>query len=417
MKTEKNSRAFIVGFAAILMGAISTVPLAVSSIFIPPMAAALEASVTAVSLFASISALAGMITSFLLGKLLKTFPFKALIVAGGIFSGLLMVTIGLSTSLPLIYAAAFLQGIGLIIAGAAMTQTVLSQWFMDKLGLMMSMILVFTMLLAAVLNAALAPVIVSAGYQTVALWLGIISAAVVVFLGLFIIVESPAKVGLKPYGYTEDAAAAAGAQYVPTGFTLKQAFKTAPFWAILFYMILTTVAAQAIGSQASNYYQAIGLDAATAGLVIAVNALMGIVFCLVAGILSDKKSPAFAASIVLGCAAVAFLLNFMWSGMGGAMIASVLFAGTSATSVFGSTMVTKLYGTKDAGSLLGFTNAAGNIGSLLGPILAASFFDKFGNYKIGFVIVGVLCIAAIVLANTAGSKKAEAQLKELEQAV
>lgn len=415
MKTEKNSRAFIVGFAAIIMGAISTVPLAVSSIFIPPMAAALEASVTAVSLFASISALAGMITSFLLGKLLKTFPFKALIVTGGIFSGLLMVTIGLSNSLPLIYAAAFLQGIGLIIAGAAMTQTVLSQWFMDKLGLMMSMILVFTMLLAAVLNAVLAPVIVTAGYQTVALWLGIISAVVVVFLGLFVIVESPAKVGLKPYGYTEDAAAA-GAQYVPTGFTLKEAFGSFPFWAILIYMVLTTVAAQAIGSQASNFYQSIGLDAATAGLVIAVNALMGIVFCLVAGILSDKKSPAFAASVVVGCAAAAFLLSFMWSGLSGAMIASVLFAGTSATSVFGSTMVTKLYGTKDAGSLLGFTNAAGNIGSLLGPILAASFFDMFGNYTLGFIIIGGLCIVAMILANVAGSKKSAEAVKALEKA-
>lgn len=398
MKKAGNTRAFVVGFAAILMGAISAVPLAVSSIFIPPMVEKLNTTVTAVSLFASVSALAGMLTSFALGKLLKTFPFKLLIVVGGIFSGLLMVTIGLSTSLPLIYAAAFLQGIGLIIAGTAMTQTVLSQWFVEKLGLMMSLILVVTMILAAVLNASLASAIATVGYQSVALWLGIISAAVVVIMGLFIIVESPAKCGLKPYGYKDEAESTDDGQIempAAQGFTLKQAMGTFQFWAILVYMMLTTIAAQAIASQASNYYQSIGCSAVSAGTVIAINALMGMVFCVLAGILSDKKSPAFAAVVTTGAAAVAFLLSFAWSGMSGAVIAAILFAGTTATSLFGATMITKLFGTKEAGSLLGFNNAAGNIGSLLGPIVAAGFYDKFGNYSLGFAFVGVLCVAAI----------------------
>lgn len=419
-KYEKNNRAFVVGFAAVLMGAISAVPLAVASLFIPPMVAKIGSSVTAVSLFASISALAGMLTSFLLGTLLKKIKFKSLIVVGGIFSGLLMISIGLSTSLPIIYAAAFMQGIGLIIAGSAMTQTVISKWFIEKRGIMMAMILVFTMLLAAILNVVLSSLIVYAGYQPVALWLGIVSTVIVVILGLFLIVESPEEVGLKPYGYRElteeekqNAAAAAEAKAKSglVNFTLKQAMTTFPFWAILVYKVITTTAAQAIANQASNFYQSIGVSAVSAGTVIAVNALVGMVFCILAGIFADKKGPTFSAVFTAGAGAIAFLLAFLWSGMGGAIIAAVFFAGTMATSLYGPTMLTRLYGTKEAGGILGFNNAAGNLGSLLGPVIAASFYDRFGNYTLGFEIIGIACVIAIILAVIAGSKKSADALK------
>ena len=191
---------------------------------------------------------------------------------------------------------------------------------------------------------------------------------------------------------------------------------TFPFWAILIYKAITTLAAQAIGSQASNFYQSIGCSAVSAGTVIAVNALVGMVFCVFAGIFADRKGPTFSAIFTAGAGAVAFLLAFLWSGMGGAIVAAVFFAGTTATSLYGPTMLTKLYGTKEAGGILGFNNAAGNIGSLLGPIVAAAFYDRFGNYTLGFELIGIASVIAIIFAIIAGSKKSADSLKAKEAA-
>lgn len=417
METKKNSKAMTMGLAAVVLAVVANLPLTIASVFNPHIAEHMGASMTSVALFASISALAGMITSFLLGGIMKKFSAKSLIVVGGLFVGALMIAIGVADSLVIIYIAAFLQGIGLIVAGTAMAQTIISKWFIKNRGIMMSLILVGTMLAAAVMNVIIPGLISANGYKSVALVIGIVSAIIMVGLGLFVIVDDPEKVGQKPLGYED---AQQGDSKKGTGsivnFTLKQALVTAPFWCVMLYKVLTTMAAQAISNQASSYYQSIGLSAGTAGLVIAINALFGMVVCVAAGILADKKSPTFAAVVTAGLGALAFLGAFIWSGMIGAIIASVFFAGTLGCSLYGSTMIVNLYGTKEAGGLLGFVNAAGNIGSFIGPILAASFFDAFGNYTLGFEFIGVLLIVAIAIALWAGTEKSAAKLKSIEAA-
>lgn len=417
METKKNSKAMTMGIAAVALAVIANMPLAVASVFNPHIAEHMGASMTSVALFASISALAGMITSFLLGGIMKKFPAKGLIVVGGLFVGALMIAIGVADSLVIIYIAAFLQGIGLIVAGTAMAQTIISKWFIKNRGMMMSLILVGTMLVAAVMNIILPGLISANGYKPVALVIGIVSAVIMVALGLFVIVDDPEKVGQKPLGF-DDVQQGEGKKDTGSvvNFTLKQALVTAPFWCVMIYKILTTIAAQAISNQAFSYYQSIGLNDGTAGLVIALNSLFGMVVCIVAGILADKKSPTFAAVVTAGLGAVAFLGAFIWSGVVCAIIASALFAGILGCSLYGSTMIVKLFGTKEAGGLLGFVNAAGNIGSFIGPILAASFFDAFGNYTLGFEFIGVLLIVAIALALWAGTEKSAAKLKSIEAA-
>jgi sugar phosphate permease len=405
------------------MVAIATMPLATASVFVPSMVAGLETSVTAVTMFISISAVGALIFSFLLGALVKKVPTKVLIIVGGIFTGLLYVTIGLTTSLPLIYGVAFLQGIGLVIAGMAMAQTVISRWFIKARGTMISLCMVSIMLLAAILNPVLTAMIQSYGYQVVALWAGIISGAIIVLLGVVFIVDSPEKLGQKPHGYvdvspeaaTEQQAKATGSSVV--NFTLKTAIATSPFWFVMLYKVLSIVAAQAIGSQALNFYQSIGLDPITASYMISVNALIGLAFAMISGILCDKKTPTHTAVMTAGIGAIAFLGAFLWSGVTGAIVAAICFAATSGCAIYGPMMMLKLFGVRDAGSLVGFINGAGNFGSFLGPIIAAAFFDMTGSYTLAFTILGVGLVIAVLLSLVAGSKKTAANLKTREAAL
>ncbi len=419
MKKENNLRAWVVGFAVIIVAMLATLPLSVASLFIPSMIAAMGASASAVSLYVSISSIGGLVASLLLGTLLKKFSIKTLIIVGGLFSGSLMIAIGLTESLPIIYFTAFLQGVSLIISGAAIAQIVITNWFVEKRGLMMSFILVILMLSAAILNMVLARLIVAVGYQPVALWLGIIAAAGIVLLGAFVIVDSPVRLGLHPYGASEapaseTAAAAVEASGSIVNFSTKQALKTLPLWCVILFMTLTNIASQGIGSQGLTFYQSLGLDAITASNMIAVNALAAIVFSLVAGIVADKKGPTASAIITAGAGMLAFLLTFLWSGSTGALIAAILFAGVSSTSVYAPLIIAKLYGSRDMGGMLGLANAAGNIGTFIGPVFAAAMYDANGNYVLAYEIIGVLLLIAIILTLVADSKKQAEKLKSIE---
>ena len=416
----KNARIWVVGFAAILMAIVTTMCMTVPVVMIPFMAASLQTSMTSISLYVSISAVGTLISSFLLGALVKKIPIKVLIIAGGIMAGLLYVTIGSTTSLPIIYATAFLQGIGNCIAGIAMAQIVLSQWFIKAFGTMMSFCVVGLMVCAAVLLPILTSIIIANGYQIVSFWFGVCVAVIVALLGLFVIVDSPARVGLKPLGYVEvaagegaDQAAAHGGASV-VSFTLKQAVKTSPFWIILIFMLISVTGSQGIGSQALNYYQSIGLDATTASFMLSLNAMTGMVFSLLAGIICDKKSPTHTAVLTIGFGAIAFLGAFIWSGFIGAVIAAVCFAGLSGSMVYAPMMMMRLFGTKDAGSLIGFGNGAGNLGSFLGPVLAASFFDMMGTYTYVYMGIGVALVFILLLSLKAGSKKTAENLRAKE---
>jgi MFS family permease len=429
MKTKGRFRIWLVGIACVVMAIAATLPVASMTIFIVPMSQGLNASVGSVSLIVSVSAIGGLICSFLFGKLIKHFPTKLLIVAGGVLTALLLVSMSLSTNLIIIYACAFLQGFGLIIAGMSMAQTIISQWYIKARGTMMALILVFLMVAAAVAIPALAGVIENIGYQPVALWYGIIVGVAIVLLGIFCISFSPEKHGIKPWGYTEGADTGGSSDAHGGGSTSgkasvaslssRQALATAPFWFIMLVSLIMSFAAQAAGSQASNFFQSIGLDPVEAGMAIAVNALVGIVFSLLFGIVADKLGPSVATVVNGVFGAAAFLLVFLWQGWTGAIISAVCFASLTALSgVFAPTALVKLFGPKDSGTLIGFGHAAGNIGSFLGPVIAGSFFDYAGNYTFIYFVIGVAVVIAIMLAVLTGSRKTSASLqaKELREA-
>jgi MFS family permease len=425
MEKQKNGRVWLVGFGAVLLSVLAVIPTVTASVFIMPVVTALGTSVSAVVLWISISAVGGTIASLVIGNLMKLIPAKLLVMVGGVFTGLLLVAFGTTDNLIIIYCAAFLQGWGLIISGMTIAQIIISKWFIKSRGLMMSLCLVFIMVFAAILNPLIATMIVSVGYQIVALVMGITIAVLVILIGAFIIVDAPEKVGLKPLGYTENSGTPGGgggeknarksSAFVVSDLPLKVILRTAPFWVIMLVQLVGTFAAQGIGSQSSPFFQSIGLDEVQASLAVAVNALVGMVVMLLYGILTDKKGPTFASIIFAIFATAAFLLNFLWIGWTGAIISAVLFTGAAAISaLYAPNMLVKTFGVKNSGQLIGYGHVAGNIGSFAAPIVVAAFFDMNNSYTLIFTIVGVALAIVTVLIIWAGSKRTSERLRLLE---
>jgi MFS family permease len=439
MEKQKNGRVWLVGFGAVLLSVLAVIPTVTASVFIMPVVTALDTSVSAVVLWISISAVGGTIASLIIGNLMKVIPAKLLVMIGGVFTGLLLVAFGMTDNLVIIYCAAFLQGWGLIISGMTIAQIIISKWFIKSRGLMMSLCLVFIMVFAAILNPLVATMIVSVGYQTVALVMGITIAVLVILIGAFIIVDTPERVGLKPLGYTENSETPGGSggsgsgggsggsgeknakkssAFVVSDLPLKVILRTAPFWVIMLVQLVGTFAAQGIGSQSSPFFQSIGLDEVQASLAVAINALVGMVVMLLYGILTDRKGPTFASIIFAIFATAAFLLNFLWMGWTGAIISAILFTGASAISaLYAPNMLVKTFGVKHSGQLIGYGHVAGNIGSFAAPIVVAAFFDMNNSYTLIFTIVGVALVIITALIIWAGSKRTSEKLRALESRV
>lgn len=399
MKKRSERRIWLVGFGAVLLGVVSCIPFMVASLFVVPMMENLQTTAASITMYISVSAIGGTVGSFAIGWLMKKINIKIIVAVSGVFSGLLLVTIGFSTNLTLIYIAAFFQGIGSVLGGMTLSNILISKWFIKAKGTMMSLVMVFVTMVGAVATPVIASCIETVGYQTVATVLGLVTGISIILIGIIAIVDDPESIGLKPYGYetVQQESQGHSDSKVSVDISFKAAILTAPFWCIMAVKVFTTVASQGSSSNASPFFQSLGLDSVQAGLVIAVQAIAGLIFSVVTGILIDKKSTTLAGVVNIVTMSAAFLLTFLWSGRGGAILCGVMMAAATSINIYVPNIIVELFGTKSSGQLIGISGVAGNIGSFIGPILVSSLFDKTGSFILGYEIIGIMCVISMLL--------------------
>jgi sugar phosphate permease len=330
------------------------------------------------------------------------------------------------TEIP-IYICIFLNGIGIIIASITMAQIVISQWFEKFRGTLMSACIIVLSLVSAVLFPTLQSLLTMFSYRSVALVEGIIAGAIIILVGLFLVSEPPEKYGLKPYGYVdkpvtspdagqEKKEKATGASDI--SLTTGQIIKFPILWCILICCALGTMAAQAFNSQATLFYQSIGVDVIQAAFVLSLFSLLSMPYNLGFGILSDKFGPRVATLICGIMTAAGFTLSFLWMGMTGAVIAAVLIAATGPlAALFGPVMLSRLFGKKESGNLIGWAHAANNVGAVIGPALAGNVFGMTGSYVPAYMILGATMIFLIIVAVIATSKKTAESIRKKAEAL
>jgi len=401
------------------MTAFSTVPFTTLSLFVRPISESLGVEIGSVSLIYSIAAISSFATAMLIGKLLKKVDTRIIIICGGIFNFIFMFTVSISSSLIPMYITVLLRGIGGFVAGTAMAQIVISQWFDKMRATMFSFVTIFSSLTNAVVAPLLGTLMNQYGYRQVVLWEGVISGGVVVLIGMLLISGPPAKYGLKPYGYVEKEPAAGGVQATQrASLSVGQIAKFPVFWCLIGCMILATMGSMAYNSQSANLFQSMGLDPVQASFMLSVHAIATMVWSFLFGQISDRASPT-AALVLCGLTTSAgFTLTFMWSGWTGAIIAAICYAARGpVTAIFGASMMGKLFGTKEAGSLVGFVHAGSSLGSMIGPAVAGMLFDSTGSYALSFAIVGVGYLVVVLVGIWAGSKKTIAKIKARQEAL
>lgn len=123
-------------------------------ILMASMVAAVGCSAAEGALIFSITAIGSLVASVFIGPLLKVLKTKYVYVIGGILQGALLVTMGYSTNLMLVYVMAFLFGVGNQVLRRDDPQINVTNWFASGRGTISSM----GTLVSGLLNAVMATV-------------------------------------------------------------------------------------------------------------------------------------------------------------------------------------------------------------------------------------------------------------------
>ncbi|MBB6447095.1 MFS transporter [Bacillus benzoevorans] len=412
-----HSRARNVAIGSIAISSVSLGSYITLPVYLVPLTELLNVSIAQAALLFTCTAIGGLITSLLFGRLLKMLKVRTLVSTSGVALTLFFCSIFYGESITLIYLASILFGFSTIFAGFAIAQTEITWWFVKGRAKMMSFLNVGLGLFGLIFVPVIAKVIESYGVQNIALFQGVIGGGLIIVMALFLISEHPDRYGLSPVGFAQQANQSVMTNdYVESHLSVKEITKMPAFWMIIVSIILVSIAVTGFMNNGSAFYQSIGLDAMAAALCISIFNGVQLMWVPIYGLLVDKMGPGFATAIYGLAGAVVFFVAIFLTGFSGAVMIAALLSVLNVAGMIGAVSFPSIFGTKEAGSLIGFANAAGNIGGMIGAPLAGIIFDATGSYHLFLAAAGAACIITVILTLKGTGKKAIAsvQLKEAQ---
>lgn len=363
--------------------------------FMDPVTSDLGFDRSTFSLYFSLITIVGTATLPLYGKLIARFGSRPFVVFGGIWTGLAMAVFSLCQSLPSFYVVGCLVGLGFFGCSYAAVPVIVSNWFIEKNGLVMGLAAACGGAFSMLLSFVFPRVILNFGWQSGYVLLGCVVCALTTPVGIFLLRSKPSDVGLCPYGGSEREAQADVDEEL-SGVSYRQALAMPQLWvtAIVFLLLAATVTA---AQHLAAYFVGIGFDSVTAGMFMSVISAGIIVTNSLAGIVSDKIglkrtlllcAVLYAVSFILLPATVLPLIICV------ALV--VMSIGNAYTSVFAPMVTRSLFGVKDYASLWGIVSMACVLGQAVGAPLWGLAYDMTGGYEIGMYISAIVVLVSYV---------------------
>ena len=284
------------------------------------------------------------------------------------------------------------------------------KWFPDKKGLITGLAVAgfgFGAVIWIKLAGSWGGLLGSMGVLKVFMLYGIIFAAVVMFGSIWMV--NPPE-GWKPAGWNPEkekkkiAAASAGANFVPG-----EMLRRPQFYSLWIMFIFSSMA----GLMVIGNMKLFGIEQLKAGGVTAAQAsaiagtAMAVFYSIANGLgriiwgtISDRTGRK--AAIALMCTLQGIMM-FLFYWMGGSQYLLYLGAAIIGFNFGGNfslfpTMTADLFGTETVGRNYGWVFTAYGAGGIIGPIMAGVLRERLENWLAAFVICGIACLVAAVIA-------------------
>jgi len=299
-----------------------------------------------------------------------------------------------------------LIGIAVGLLGAVLGATVANRWFIARRGLALGILnssnstgqLIFLPLLMAL--------IVSTGWRG-SVMLMATSALILMPIIAFLMRDDPSEVGLKPLGLEEVAGSVTGQQgrkpnadQMVRATSITEAAKTPTFWFLCgTFFICGATSAGLVGTHLIPHAIDQGFPQVKAAAIIGVMGAMNFVGTMLSGLLTDRVQPRKLLAIFYSLRGVSLFILPHVTTLPGLFLFAVIFGLDWYATVPPTIAITAdTYGRRSIGRLFGWIFLSHQFGSACMAIGAGMLYNWFGDYKLAFIMGGVLGLMAGVAA-------------------
>lgn len=397
---ELTSKASAVAAACTIGMMVSVVPFHIGTfpLFLQPVSQEFGWGRAAFAVSLNISAILAALAAPFVGRAVDRLGARRLLVPAIILYALAtMAQSQLSHSKLQFYATYAALGFTEAVAGPVAFSHLISSWFQERRGLMLSLVIGAA---PAISLMVMAPVthllIVHFGWRMAYFALGLI----ILVLGapaMFFGVKDPERAG------PQTAAGRAAAVSALPGKSFGQVVATVTYWAILIALVIHSLVVGGVRAHTVALLTDRGLPVGVATLAVSLSAMAGLLGNVSAGVMLDRvQTPKIAAPFFLA-ALLGLLILHHAAGAPLALIgASILGFGIGAESGIGPYFFSRYFGMRSFGTVYGCLVSLLAISSGVGPMLLGMAFDKTGSYGRGLVIAEIGLAIGTVLVGLLG---------------
>jgi OFA family oxalate/formate antiporter-like MFS transporter len=312
----------------------------------------------------------------------------------GVLCGVGWAGLGFATTLPMMYTLYVIAGIGAaLVYGGCMGSAL--KWFTKQRGLAAGIIAAGFGGGTALFIPFIASMIKNQGYQTAFIVTGI-------FQGLMILLV--AQVMRHPPAASTPAKAAvvtAGSKLGQHQFTTGEMLRTPQFYVLYAMFVMMAIGGLLVTANAGPMAASWGIPAAALAAATSLNALANGGSRIFWGWVSDKTGRELAMGIAFALQAICLVLVLTVGRLSGTLftvtLVATFFTWGEIYSLFPS-LVADYFGTKCSTANYGVMYSAKGVASIVGGVVAAMLYERFGSWTACFYGSAVLALAAAVIA-------------------
>jgi len=291
-----------------------------------------------------------------------------------------------------------------VVVGAAtgvtamvLAAVVATRWFDARRGLVMGMLSAANATGQLIFLTPLAAVVESSNWRWAAAIVAGVAAMVFVLVWLFMR-DRPSDVGLRPYGQTADASLATPATAMAPLRALQMASRTRAFWMLAGTFFICGASTNGlIGTHLIPACHDVGIPAVRSAQLLALMGIFDILGTTASGWLTDRYSARHLLFAYYSLRGLSLLFLPGTLGEGGAGLGTfAVFYGLDWVATVPPTvkLTTEAFGRENTGVIYGWIGASHQLGASLAAFGAGAIRTELGEYRVAFLMAGVLCLMA-----------------------
>ncbi len=300
-----------------------------------------------------------------------------------------------------------LVGTGTGVTSMVLAAIVATRWFDEKRGVVLGALSAANATGQLVFLPLLAGVVETRGWRTAALIVA--AAALVVAAIVFLFMrDRPGDIGLRPYGHDPDAPTPPATRRLAPLAALAHAARSKAFWILAGTFFVCGASTNGlIGTHLISACHDVGIPAVRSAQLLALMGIFDILGTTASGWLTDRYSSRhllFGYYTLRGLSLL--FLPATLAGGGASLGIFAVFYGLDWIATVPPTvkLTTEAFGRENTGVVYGWIGASHQLGASLAAFGAGAIRTELGDYRMAFLVAGVLCLVAGVSFLTIGRR-------------